>query len=197
MFYWAILHKGVSELVTKVYEGQKLSPVKNDWFLQIQSDLKYCNIDLSEEEIRNMKEMKFKTLVKKNIQAVGREYLIELKEKHSKSDGLTKSNRCQGYLTSNKLTLDEKQLLFQLRTRTFNYRQNFKNKYGSELACFSCKEQDTQQHLLKNCTVYVGIDTEDSEYEDIFKSTAKQIKITKIMKKIINKRNLLLKNSSI
>ena len=81
MFYWAILHKGVSELVTKVYEGQKLSPVKNDWFLQIQSDLKYCNIDLSEEEIRNMKEMKFKTLVKKNIQAVCCKYPEEQKNR--------------------------------------------------------------------------------------------------------------------
>ena len=52
MYYWNILQKDDSELLKKVYNSQKLLPVKNDWVLQIQSDLSACNISHSEETIK-------------------------------------------------------------------------------------------------------------------------------------------------
>ena len=39
MYYWNLLQKDDSELIRKVFNTQKLMPVKNDWVLQLQKDL--------------------------------------------------------------------------------------------------------------------------------------------------------------
>ena len=114
MFYWNILQKPENELVKQVLRAQQLSPVKNDFCLEIEENLKYCNINLSEDEISTMKKRKFKNLVNTNINEVARSYLIGLKEKHSKSSGLNISNNMQGYLTSPKINVQIKQFLFKL-----------------------------------------------------------------------------------
>ena len=116
MYYWTILHKSDGELVRQVLETQQLSPVKNDWCLQVIEDLKLCDIKLSESEIEQRKKSKFKNLVSKQVRELARQYLIKLKKKHSKSAGLSEDYSLQNYLASNELTTDEKQLLFQFRT---------------------------------------------------------------------------------
>ena len=55
MYYWNILQKSDSELVKQVFNAQKILPLKNDWILQIEDDLKFCDIQLSETEITCMK----------------------------------------------------------------------------------------------------------------------------------------------
>ena len=88
MFYWNILRKPETELIKQVFKAQQISPVKNDWCLQIIEDLKLCNIDLTEHEISLMKKTTFKTLVNTKITAVAKNYLLGLKQKHSKSKNL-------------------------------------------------------------------------------------------------------------
>ena len=107
MYYWTIITKPAKELVQQVFQTQKLSPVKNDWCIQIEEDLKYCRINLSESEIRAMSKNKFKSIVTNSIFDVAREYLISLKNKHSKSEGLSANNKIQDYLISNQLTTEE------------------------------------------------------------------------------------------
>ena len=102
----------------------------------------------------------------------------------------------QGYLTSNELNTDDKQLLFHFRTRTFNCKSNYKTQYGSDLSCFICKEVEDQQHMLSCKTLVEDIELGDTKYEDLFGPTEKQIKITKTLKRIISKRNILMKKSS-
>ena len=196
MFFWNILQKSDDELVKQVYLSQKLSPVKNDWCLQIKIDMEYCKIDLTEEEIKNMKKEKFKNLVNTNVREIGREYLLSLKSQHSKSSGLNDDFKCQEYLITEKLSVEEKQLLFSFRNRTYECKTNYKNKYGSDLSCFVCKAEDSQQHLLQ-CELASDVNTEGLEYSDIFSSIDKQVKIVKALKNITSTRNALLKKSSI
>ena len=194
MYLWCILQKPENELVKQVYTAQKLTPVQKDWYLKIQDDLNYCNIALSEDEIKSMKQEKFRSLVVKNVKEVGRNYLLT-KNRHSKSSGLDEDFKLQSYLTSDKLILEEKQLLFQFRTQTYNCKSNFRKRYEPDLSCFVCKAEDTQQHLL-TCNVADDVDTENIEYEDIFKSVESQVKFAKTLKKMHAKRTLLLKKSS-
>ena len=109
MYYWTILAKPATELVQQVFQTQKLSPVKNDWCLQIEDDLRYCKINLSESEIRAMKKIKFKSIVTSSIVEVAKQYLISLKIKHKKSEGLSASDKIQDYLITSQLTTEEKQ----------------------------------------------------------------------------------------
>ena len=64
MYYWNVLQKSESELVRKVLQTQQLSPVKNDWCVQVSADLKLCGITLTESEISRMSKHKLKNLVR-------------------------------------------------------------------------------------------------------------------------------------
>ena len=85
MYYWNLLNKDESELARKVFMTQKSLPIRNDWVIQLQSDLEQCKITLTEEEIKSMKKEQFKNLVKKKIKMLATEYLVGLRSKHSKS----------------------------------------------------------------------------------------------------------------
>ena len=177
---------------------QKLSPVKNDWCLTIAEDLKYLNINLSEKEISMMKKAKFKTLVNQKVQECAISFLSDLKQKHSKSDGIKVSNSMQSYLTSNELSCEEKQFLFSLRTRTFDCKANYSHKFNNNLNCLNCHDSvDEQQHLLLCPKLTSGVDLNNIKYEDIFGSVKKQIAATKVLKKLVEKRAIIINDSSI
>ena len=53
--------------------------VKNDWVLQVQSDLEECGIFLTENEIAKMKRISYKKLVTEKINLLSAQYLCSLK----------------------------------------------------------------------------------------------------------------------
>ena len=193
MYYWTILQKSEIELVRQVLETQQLAPVRNDWCLKIDEDLRLCNIQLTEEEITKMKKNKFKKLVIQQVTVIAREYLLTLKGKHSKSAGLSEDyTMMQDYLTSDKLTTEQKQLLFQFRTRTFPCKTNYKTQDEPDLSCSICQEEDTPQHLLHCLRIIDGVDTDGMKYCDIFGLTDQQIKFIKVLQKItVNRKKIL------
>ena len=130
------------------------------------------------------------------IHEVAKLYLIKLKNKHSKSDGLSADGKVQDYLTSSKLTTEEKQLLFHLRTRTFECKANFSNLYNAELASSICLEEDNQGHLLRCGRTTNGVDLKGVQYSDIFGPIEKQVPATKILMKVTKKRKILQRTSS-
>ena len=196
MYYWGILKKTETELVKKVFRAQQLSPVKNDWCLKIKEDLAYLDIDKDESEISAMTKLKFKKYLNIKIKDAAQKYLSSLKNKHTKSEGLSVTDQMQSYLISSKLSLSEKQLMFQFRTRTYRCRANYKNQYGSNLACLICGEEDDQIHLLQCKKTTVGVDLDGVQYCDIFSSIDKQVKIGKVLKKITSNREIIMKTSS-
>ena len=114
-FYWNILQKDEEELVRKVFNTQKLFPVKNDFICQIESDLEYCNIEQTEEEISKMKKSTFQNIVDEKIREVCSQYLLSLKNSHSKSVNLKYSNEMQPYLRNEQLSIQEKKLMFRIK----------------------------------------------------------------------------------
>ena len=97
---------------------------------------------------------------------------------------------------TSQLTTEEKQLLFQLRTRSFDCTANFKNKYKNQLACSICSMEDNQMHLLDCKQTTTDIDLNGVKYSDIFGTSEQQIKIAKVMMQIVRKRKLLIRKSS-
>ena len=140
-----------------------------------------------------MKKCKFKKLVYNQLQEVAREYLISLKEKHSKLDNIKNTYTLEPYLTSNNITTEEKQTLFKLRTRMIEVKDNFKSYYGQDLTCKFCPEKETQSHLLVCREIVDTIDTSKYSYEDIFKDKKKQEPIARAYTKILKLRSMKLK----
>ena len=82
MYYWTILHKNKSELVTQVFNAQQEFPTENSWISEVQELLKSCNINYTSEQIQKMSQSKFKRIVKDKIQLKVLSYLVTLQNKH-------------------------------------------------------------------------------------------------------------------
>ena len=174
MYYWNILHMGENELVRKVFNIQKVYSCKNDWVIQIKEDLEMCNIELSEEEIRNMRKYSFRRLVNKKVKEAATKYLMNLKKKHSKCDEINFSSGMKEYLKSSIISTEEKRMLFAMKTRMVDVKSNYRNKYKHDLSCTLCRENcvESEEHLLKcrelKFEPEISEDISEVEYEDIF-----------------------------
>ena len=57
--------------------------------------------------------------------------------------------KIQDYLTNKMLNRSERKLLYALRSRCYNAKQNFKSLYKNNMCCrFGCKVTETQEHSL-------------------------------------------------
>ena len=191
MYFWNLLQKDETELCKKAFEIQKLMPTKNDWVLQLQKDLDECRITLPEESIKKMKKEAFKNLVKKQIKLITMEYLMNLRQKHSKSEKLLITDKLKEYLKSSEITLDEKRLLFSMKTRQVNVKTNYRNGF-SNLLCRLCEkpgEEESEIHLMscEKILMESGIKEklENIAFSDIFGPMEKQISAIKVWKKVL------------
>ena len=93
-----------------------------------------------------------------------------------------------------------KKLLFQLRTRILDVKENFKHAYPDHVCPLCGSENDSQQHLLDCVTI-----SEDSssmidpnvKYSDLFSNdVSKQAQITRLFRSQLKKRRRFLQKKS-
>ena len=201
-YYWDILQKDETELVKKVFSSQKSFSVKNDWVLQVQSDLDECDIQLNESEIAKMKICSFAKLINEKINQISAQYLIGLREKQSKSDNLKYSTEMQSYLCNEKVSIQGKKLMFRLKNRLLDVKCNFKKKYNNRLECRLCSAtEESQSHLMECKVILEDNDVKkaigSSTYNDTFSTNLEiQTKLIKTWQAIMKVRKLKLKNIS-
>ena len=119
MYWWHIVKVNRSELISRVYSAQKLSAVSGDWVKLLESDKKEFNINLTDEEVCRISEARFKNYLKKKSVELTIQYLQKLKMKHSKSEHLDVTDLAMSeYLTDDRFTKSERELLFKLSSRT-------------------------------------------------------------------------------
>ena len=113
--------------------------------------------------------------------------------KHSKSRILHQESQMQEYLTADKLTVNQKKLLFKLKTRMTPNKTNLKSKYKNDLSCTLCKNKETIEdlpHLL--CCPFLTRQPElvpgmcDVKYQDVFGKLIQQVEAVKVFEKIFN-----------
>ena len=154
---------------------------------------------MSLEEIQKMSKNSFKSKVTLAIKREALKYLNDKKSEKSKLKDLFYDElKMQDYLKSSNLQISEKKLLFQLRTRMVDVKENFKHAY-TEHVCPLCEsENDSQQHLLDCVTI-----SKDSSsmidpylrYSDLFSSdVSKQAQITRLFRSQLKKTRCLLHN---
>ena len=201
MYYRDLLRKSESELVKKFFDTQKKFTSKNDWIIQVQNDLKDLNIDKTEEEIIKMTKYSYKKLIKNKlkINATHSLFYDKSEEKRSKIKNLT-SFKLQNYLRTNKFTTKQKKLLFSLRTRSIDVKNNYKNKFQFNMKCRMCEDEnsiDSEEHYLKCSKILENFDDNEdilnAKYEDIFSQNIdEQISITRIFETIFKIRQKIL-----
>ena len=147
MYLWHVLSRDESELIRRVYDTQKVTNNTGDWYGMIAKDKQELGIHCL---IQDVSKEWFKNFVKEKVKINFLQHLENLKSKHSKSTNLKCDDlKTAEYITSPRFSLIEKQLLFKLRSRTLDVKENFRNK-DKDPWCISCGlARETQSHLLE------------------------------------------------
>ena len=93
----------------------------------------------------------YKKFIKKKVRLVALRYLNERKETHSKIKSIEyKDLETRDYITSPLFTNTDVKLLFSLRSRMVDCKQNFKSKYKEfNLLCPFCEQDnESQSHMV-------------------------------------------------
>ena len=149
---------------------------KKDWIAQVLKDLKELKMDEDLEKIKQIKKSKFKNMVDQRIKQKVFEELINKKDSHSKIKDITyRIFQMQKYLTSCevKITQEEAQAIFKLRTRVTDVKCNYKGKYES-FECEICKKDDESQKHILECEQLNERYENNIEYEEIFDGNIKK-----------------------
>ena len=111
-----------------------------------------------EDEISSIPKSEYKRKIKYLINQAAFKYFLSLKESHSKLNDISYNKlELQLYMTSQKLSNKEKQLLYKSRSKCHEYKTNFKNMNRYNLQCvFGCLNNEDQEHSFVHCTPIVS-----------------------------------------
>ena len=161
MFLHYILNEDEESLVYRVLQAQLKKPVKGDWIVGVQEILIELEIELSLEDIKNLKEETLRKFAKEQINEKSLEYLNKQKAKHTKVKHIVPSElkiqeflqpkyivhselKIQDFLQPNNVqSVHLSKFLFSARSRMLDFKINFRKKY-SDLNCpLGCVEPDS------------------------------------------------------
>ena len=101
----------------------------------------------------------------------------------------------QKYLLSDKLLVEEQQLLYKLRTKTFNVKLNFSYMFKDDMKCRACEDicyVESVEHFTQNCEAFKEErDGKVLNVEHIYGPLEEQIPFIKTFKHIARKWNLI------
>ena len=130
-------------------------------------------------------------------QEVTLEYIDGLKQKHSKTQHYDTSKLSTSpYLTDSRFSKSERELLFKLRSRTVQVKNNFQNGYHQNMLCeicniFTC----TQEHVL-SCPVLTQkcriVNTMTIEHSFIHGNVEQQLMYIKIYSQFWEERKIII-----
>ena len=83
LYLWNIINRAENELLKRFYDAQNLVKTKSDWVELIENDKKELDITLSDNEIKLMKEQKFKNIVNTAVAKKTLDYLNKIADSHS------------------------------------------------------------------------------------------------------------------
>ena len=184
-----ILQQDPSSMIFKFFELQVTNPTRGDWASACFNDLKDLRINESLEEIKQMSKMKFNKMVKERINENALNYLTQKQQRKGK-EIIYKRIELADYLQPyNKLSIEEKRKIFELRNKMTQIPNNFLNK-GQKVKCI-CGEDEEMSHVYK-CTILNSNKILKIEYEEIYKNNPlKQIEVLRIFERNLEKRQSL------
>ena len=161
MFLFYILSRPETELLSRFFYAQNASPAKNDWCLSVKENLEELNIEINYEKQDYKNKEKFAKKVKKSATECALKNLLEMKNLHSKMDGLTYSEiKLQPYFKSEKISKKDAQEIFKFRTRMAEVKNNFRGKY-EDVNCPACSMNNTDNAIQINDNAIQYIDSQE------------------------------------
>ena len=167
-----------------MFKLQLEMPTKGDWVSTCFKDLKELEITL--EDIKNMTKYRISKLLRQKANTRALKYLTEKQGVKGKEINYSKIEMAE-YLSpsNNKLTIDEKRKLFEIRNKMVNIPANFP-KYKTAEKCM-CGENENMEHLY-TCK-YLNKEKSEISYQQIYTTNMNnQIAIFRKTEKVLENR---------
>ena len=128
------------------------SPIKGDWVLTVETDLKELQINQSFLEIGQTSKIRLKSILQEKVKMKAFSYLEKIRETHSEVQSIKyRELKLQPFLVSkhSDLTIKEKQFAVAAWTQMLDLKTNFKVR-AADTRCRRCqREEEMQEHLLQ------------------------------------------------
>ena len=160
------MEKTKNEMISEIL----INTAKNSWKNQTTKthEQNQTKIEMNKKDTLNKLEHEFKKRIDKES-----EQKSKIKFLRNGNGDWTPGKR-QTYLS--KLTRNEASTIFQLRTRMIKVKRNYKNAY-TNLTCRGCKaNEETQEHVLENCTKIHETETTKIHKEEYFTENVNMLK---------------------
>ena len=133
-------------------------------------------------------------MIKNTIKTHATQQLKNVGLKHSKSICIAnKKFGKKSYLSDRRMSKEDIQLLFKLRTRMVDCKSNFEGQFTEDMSCRACKvigSVEDEDHIL-SC-MGLKLDSHDVKFRDVYSSMEQQYKATQVFKKILRRRKVYL-----
>ena len=144
-----ILQQDPSSMIFRFFQLQVENPTQGDWASACFKDLKELGIIESLEEIKQMSKFTFNKMLKKRISENALNYLIK-KQNIKGKDILYKKIELADYLQPyNKLSIEEKRKIFEMRNKMTKIPNNFLNG-AQKNKCFCGEDEDMSHIIVRN-----------------------------------------------
>ena len=197
MYLQTILKRNNNEMTKKMYIVQKTNKTKGDFYELVWRDIKMLELNLTEQQICDMKKSYLKKLIKQKVADCGFRYLMKLKEPKSKMNSLQYSKlELEPYFQSPLFKPEQAAMLMALRTRTVRgIHTDFGEMYADKSCPLKCGYLDTLENLprcgaLQHC---IKDDQKHIEYRHVYASDMEQQKAaTTLYTQLMDTREKLL-----
>ena len=127
MYHRHILTRDNTEIIKKIYMKQKVNACKGDWIKLIEKDFLFIEEEINEDWISRTGKDEYNSYIKEKVKVAAFNEYIQLKQKCKKKLKYIHYTdfSIQPYLKSNKISLQEKQLLWSLRSKCYPAKSNF------------------------------------------------------------------------
>ena len=189
LYHQSILSRSEDELIRRVYEEQKLHPVRGDWITQLKEDFEFIGENFTEEYAKRNTQSEYKSLIKQMVRSRVFDKLEETQSTRTKvSDICYNTFTRQEYRNSHELNNHKVSILFSLRSRTF---KSVKNNFGMQLNCsLGCLILENQEHWLC-CKHTTNNNNTQICYDYLYGSLEQQIEIVQLYSKLEEEREEL------
>jgi hypothetical protein len=198
LYFHTLLKRHDSEITKQIFKAMEKAPLKDDWIHLVIKDLEKINLSLKDaNEIKAQDKMDFKKLVKQKM----RKHTLNLLEKTKLRDNCKIKNikhqslsKPQKYLTNNNISNKLKKLIFNLRSKCENFKDNFHALYAT-YECDLCGNHiDSQENamscetVLKHMNIVDIVKLKEVDYSFVDGSCDQQHKLAQVYQSILKVR---------
>ena len=190
-----ILSQKEDSMVRAFFNLQVEMPTKGDWASRVIQDLKDLKISITLKEIEYMPYNQFKKIVKEKIRKQAFIYLKDKIRSKGKENKFEEFSMAEYLLPENrKLTIHEKQKLFEVKNRMTKIPINFP-KNNMKNYCY-CGTEETMEHIY-SCEILNNEKENELEYNKIYEGTiSEQIRIYRTFERNMKRREMLKNNQN-